>query len=122
MFHYRLSLPIQQIQTLNKGCTDIWCKNIVDRYITRPDNHMFDGMSLAEFCSYYRICPKKSISKTQQDNDSDDSDEDQTVYRLKDNMGYIMKWYVSIPAFNIGNTHIQNTKPATHNKCQENTL
>ena len=46
-----LLLPFTQLQKLNDSDTDIYCKNIIDRYAARPQT--WENMSLAEFAANY---------------------------------------------------------------------
>ena len=46
-----LLLPFAQLQKLNDSDTDIYCKNIIDRYVTRPQT--LENMFLAEFAANY---------------------------------------------------------------------
>ena len=46
-----LLLPFTQLQKLNDSDTDIYCKNIIDRYTARPQT--LENMSLAEFAANY---------------------------------------------------------------------
>ena len=46
-----LLLPFTQLQKLNDTDTDIYCKNIIDRYAARPQT--LENMSLAEFAANY---------------------------------------------------------------------
>lgn len=68
----RLSLPIKVLKSREKGSTDIWCTNIVDRYLARPDGPPFDEMCLAEFCAQFRISAATSSSKERKEPDCDD--------------------------------------------------
>ena len=46
-----LLLPFAQLQKLNDSDTDIYCKNIIDRYTARPQ--ILENMSLAKFAANY---------------------------------------------------------------------
>ena len=46
-----LLLPFTQLQKLDDSDTDIYCKNIIDRYAARPQT--LENMSLAEFAANY---------------------------------------------------------------------
>ena len=46
-----LLLPFAQLQKLDDSDTDIYCKNIIDRYAARPQ--ILENMSLAEFTANY---------------------------------------------------------------------
>ena len=46
-----LLLPFAQLQKLDDSDTDIYCKNIIDRYAARPQT--LENMSLAEFAANY---------------------------------------------------------------------
>ena len=46
-----LVLPFTQLQKLDDTDTDIYCKNIIDRYAARPQT--LENMSLAEFAANY---------------------------------------------------------------------
>ncbi|KAK7940387.1 hypothetical protein WMY93_003713 [Mugilogobius chulae] len=49
----RLTKPIKQLET--SSSEDIWMKNIIDRYINRPNDSIFNDMCIAVFVSDYRI-------------------------------------------------------------------
>ena len=62
-----LLLPFTQLQKLNDSDTDIYCKNIIDRYTARPQT--WENMSLAEFAANY------TYKKERHNNVMEDKDE-----------------------------------------------
>lgn len=62
--------------------------NIIERYENRPDNEKFEEMSLAEFCSQYRVLAKSQVPKGH----------NKSVYKLQNGKGYIQQRTRSNPA------------------------
>lgn len=95
----RLSKPLSQMK---KKCEEIaqnmdededdeesvWMTNIIERYENRPDNEKFEEMSLAEFCSQYRVLAKSQVPKGH----------NKSVYKLQNGKGYIQQRTRSNPA------------------------
>lgn len=66
----------------------VWMTNIIERYENRPDNEKFEEMSLAEFCSQYRVLAKSQVPKGH----------NKSVYKLQNGKGYIQQRTRSNPA------------------------
>lgn len=62
--------------------------NIIERYENRPDDEKFEEMSLAEFCSQYRVLAKSQVPKGH----------NKSVYKLQNGKGYIQQRTRSNPA------------------------
>ena len=69
---YRIFVNKEEIDELPEDSTDIFQRNMLDRYIDQPDKNFMSGrysatdaMCFAEFLSYYYIAPKsiKDIEK-----------------------------------------------------------
>ena len=55
-----LLLPFTQLQKLDDSDTNIYCKNIIDRYAARPQT--LENMSLAEFAANYTYKQERHIN------------------------------------------------------------
>lgn len=66
----------------------VWMTNIIERYENRPDNEKFEEMSLAEFCSEYRVLSKSQMPKGH----------NKSVYKLLNGKGFIQQRTRTNPA------------------------
>lgn len=67
---------------------NVWMTNIIERYENRPDNEKFQGMSLAKFCSEYRVLSKSQVPKGSKE----------TVFELQNGKGFIQQRIRTNPA------------------------
>lgn len=56
----RLTKPVEVLKQSDGTSDDIWMTNIVDRYLARPRNAMFENMCLANFASNYKVKGKSN--------------------------------------------------------------
>ena len=54
----RMMLSKKEISELLKDSTDIYERNIVNRYMIRPEDSMFENLSYAMFIKRYQLLPK----------------------------------------------------------------
>ncbi|XP_062574488.1 uncharacterized protein LOC134236336, partial [Saccostrea cucullata] len=102
----RMSIPLKEVKkrqstsklkrTIDSGETDndeddsdIWLKNMVDRYEGRPDLDVFQTMCLAKFCSEFAVLAESQLP--QKINES-------TTFKLDNNLGYIRRRTKTKPA------------------------
>ncbi|XP_063446963.1 uncharacterized protein LOC134726488 [Mytilus trossulus] len=68
---------------------ELWMKSITDRYKSRPELELFNQMCLASFCSEFSV-----LAETQVPNKINED----TTFKLKNDMGYIRKRTRTQPA------------------------
>ncbi|KAK6165196.1 hypothetical protein SNE40_023581 [Patella caerulea] len=90
----RLTLPLSILKSrANQGIlTDenMYQTSIVDRFKARPDGIQFDYMCIAQFCSEYRVMAKSEKIDVDRENNP--------AYKLKGDLGYIIKRTRTSPA------------------------
>ncbi|KAK6167006.1 hypothetical protein SNE40_021119 [Patella caerulea] len=90
----RMTLPLSILKSrANEGTlTDdnMYQTSIVDRYRARPDGIQFDYMCIAQFCSEYRVMAKSEKIDVDRENNP--------AYKLKGDLGYIIKRTKTSPA------------------------
>lgn len=94
-FIFRISLPLNVLKRMAKQqgreVEDIWQKNIVDRYWTRPTTETFQDMCLADFAAWYRLANRKQNVENDENNTAQTTVEDSIVIKLLDDQGSITK-------------------------------
>lgn len=85
----KMNQPIKQIhETSDTAYTSIWMPTIHERYCARPKTVYFDKICQAAFVSKFRIISQSELKSANKDN----------LYKLQDNLGYILKRSKSSPA------------------------
>ena len=51
----RMTLPLSVLRQRDPDSEDVWATSVIDRYRARPNTRDFQGMSLAEFVSFFKI-------------------------------------------------------------------
>lgn len=102
----RMSIPLKEVQkkqnaskrniqnsTAESNCLDdeseIWMKNMIDRYKGRPDNTIFQEMCLARFCADFSVVVESQLPK---------KINEETTFKLENNLGWIRKRTMTKPA------------------------
>ncbi|XP_062609593.1 uncharacterized protein LOC134271404 [Saccostrea cucullata] len=94
----RLSKPLSVLKKKSSKATEIndeeddenevWMTNIIERYMNRPQNQIFQEMCLAEFCSEFRVLAKSQVPKK----------ENQNVFELQNGKGFVQRRTRTQPA------------------------
>ncbi|VDI00589.1 Hypothetical predicted protein [Mytilus galloprovincialis] len=105
----KMSIPLKELLTKSKSAKtkktskeidddddtdddddiELWMKSITDRYKSRPELELFNQMCLASFCSEFSVLAETQIpNKINED----------TTFKLKNDMGYIRKRTRTQPA------------------------
>ena len=79
---------VEEDENANDDEEDVWMNNVVDCYQARPVCEPFPCMSLATFCSEYRVLSKSQIPQGKREG----------VYELQNNMGFVQKRTKTSPA------------------------
>ncbi len=92
---FRFTLPLKKIATLEANSDDIWAKNVIDKYLARPNCKEFDGLCLADFAANYsavkgKQSPEEEIGALDDENDNAATSKP-NHYHLLNNMGMIRK-------------------------------
>ena len=75
----RILLPSADLNEKTDDSTDVFVKNVFDRYSSRPSTEIFNDMSLHEFVSWYSKCQEKNATKTDK------------FFKLQNGLGFIRK-------------------------------
>lgn len=84
----RLSKPLHQLRENVEDDEDVWMTSIVERYENRPNIEEFEKMSLAQFCSEFRVLAKSEVPTSCKEG----------VYELQNGKGYVQRRVRTNPA------------------------